>query len=96
MCCLKYEDQYYADTMKFMPKVNQQINTPNGDGIVVSTDMLRQTVVARITAKDESSELREYTIAELGITPVYPDVCADCNNCDDIDLDETEELPQEE
>lgn len=48
MCCLKYEDDYYADTLKFMPKVNSQITTPNGNGIVVSVDMLRQTVVCRI------------------------------------------------
>ena len=93
MCCLKYEDQYYADTLKFMPKVNQQVNTPNGEGTVVSVDMLRQTVIARITAKDSSTELHEYTLTELGITPVYPDICEECNITDD---DETDELPTEE
>lgn len=90
MCCLKYEDDYYADTLKFMPKVNSQITTPNGQGIVVSVDMLRQTVVCRVTVNggnDEIAELREYDLAQLGIEPVYPNCggCADCNTEDDVD-----------
>ena len=99
MCCLKYEDEYYADTLKFMPKINQQVNTPNGEGVVVSVDMLRQTVVTRTTLKDDSTELHEYTLAELGITPVYPDKCADCGGCandDAADEDDTDELPATE
>lgn len=93
MCCLKYEDDYYADTLKFMPKVNSQITTPNGSGIVVSVDMLRQTVVCRVAAgdKDDTTELHEYDLAQLGITPVYS-ACGGCGNCDadnsDADADE--------
>lgn len=99
MCCLKYEDDYYADTAKFMPKINSQITTPAGDGIVVSVDMLRQTVVCRVATGSETTELREFNLAELGITPVYPD-CASCNgSCADTDVDvddADDEIPVEE
>lgn len=71
MCCLKYEDDYYAETLKFMPKVNSQITAPDGLATVVSVDMLRQTVVARVSTGEDSSELYEYTLEQLGITPVY-------------------------
>ena len=97
MCCLKFEDDYYADTLKFMPKINSEIDTPKGRGIVESIDVLRQTVVVKTTAKDDSYELHEYGLEELGITPVYPDKCAGCGGCDSADSDdedETDVLPQ--
>ena len=99
MCCLKFEDDYYADTLKFMPKLNSEIDTPKGRGRVESIDVLRQTVVVKTVASDESFELHEYGLEELGITPVYPDKCANCNGCKDDagdDEDDTDVLPQEE
>ncbi len=102
MCCLKYEDDYYADTLKFMPKINSQIETPNGKGIVVSVDMLRQTVVCRVSigGNDEATELHEYDLAQLGITPVYPSCGGSCNDCDSADdpddvSDSIDEIPAE-
>lgn len=99
MCCLKFEDDYYADTLKFMPKPGSEIDTPNGRGKVESVDLLRQTVVVRTSTSDDAYELKEFTLDELGITPVYPDRCAGCNGCgsDDIDdEDDSDILPQEE
>ena len=72
-CCLKYEDDYYAQTLKFMPKVNSEIETPDGRGKVESVDILRQTVRVRITRADESVEIADYTLPQLGIVPVYRD-----------------------
>ena len=98
MCCLKYEEDYYAHTLKFMPKINSQITTPDGNGIVVSVDMLRQTVVCRIAVdgKEDATELHEYNLAQLGIEPVYPN-CSGCGSvdaCDDADPDDdTDVLP---
>ena len=99
LCCLKFEDDYYADTLKFMPKINSEIDTPKGRGKVESIDVLRQTVVVKTVAADESYELREYGLEELGITPVYPDKCANCNGCNNAagdDEDDTDVLPQED
>jgi len=97
MCCLKYEDDYYADTLKFMPKVNSTIPTPNGNGLVVSVDVLRQTVVCRVSVSDDTAELHEYNLPELGITPVYPDYngCGSCNACDDAQTDDFDDIESE-
>ena len=73
MCCLKYEDDYYAQTLKFMPNVNSEIENPDGRGKVESVDILRQTVRVRITRADESVEIADYTLPQLGIVPVYKD-----------------------
>ena len=97
MCCLKFEDEYYADTLKFMPKPNSEIDTPKGRGKVDSVDVLRQTVVVKLPTDDEGFELREFTLPELGITPVYPDRCAGCpTNAEPEDEDDTDLLPTEE
>ena len=103
MCCLKFEDDYYTDTLKFMPKNGSEVDTPKGRGKVESSDLLRQTVVVRVAGKDDSYELAEYTLEQLGITPVYSSCggCANCNGCENEnvnsdDEDDTDILPSEE
>lgn len=97
MCCLKFEDDYYNDTLKFMPKQGSEVDTPKGRGKVESVDVLRQTVVVRIVGKDDSYEIAEYTLEQLGITPVYNcGGCEGCNAADVADEDDTDELPANE
>ena len=82
MCCLKFEDEYYAETLKFMPKLNSEVTTPDGKGKVESVDMLHQTVRVRVTLSQEESTVNEYTLEELGIKAVYPDhSCDGCGGC---------------
>lgn len=82
MCCLKFEDEYYAETLKFMPKLNSEVTTPDGKGKVESVDMLHQTVRVRVTLSQEESTVNEYTLEELGIKAVYPDhSCEGCGGC---------------
>lgn len=82
MCCLKFEDEYYAETLKFMPKLNSDVTTPDGKGKVESVDMLHQTVRVRVTLSQEESTVNEYTLEELGIKAVYPDhSCEGCGGC---------------
>lgn len=82
MCCLKFEDEYYAETLKFMPKLNSEVTTPDGKGKVESVDMLHQSVRVRVTLSQEESTVNEYTLEELGIKAVYPDhSCDGCGGC---------------
>lgn len=99
MCCLKFEDEYYADTLKFMPKVNSELDTPDGRGKVDSVDVLRQTVVVKHKRGEEGFELKEYTLDQLGIVPVYPDRCSGCCASEAEDTEEGDDsdvLPTEE
>ncbi|MBR4712027.1 MAG: stage 0 sporulation family protein [Clostridia bacterium] len=64
MCCLKYEQDNYEQTRKSMPRVGKEINTPDGRGTVVDLHIIRERVRVRI-AKNDSFEIREYTMEEL-------------------------------
>lgn len=92
MCCLKYEDAYYSQTAKFMPKIHSEISTPNGKGRVIDVDMIRQLVTVSVNKNDDETEIAQFTLEQLGITPVY-----DNNTVAETPVDEgDEDLPTEE
>lgn len=64
LCCLAYENQYYTDVLKVMPKVGARVKTPDGDGKVVYNDLLKKSVSVRFDS-DESSEIRDYPVEQL-------------------------------
>lgn len=65
MCCLKYENAYYQDVYKKMPKMNSVATTPDGKGTVVGNDMLRQEVKVRITDEDGNQDIRTYPLEKI-------------------------------
>lgn len=52
MCCLGYENYYYAEAYKKMPKIGSEVDTPDGKGTVVATNMLKMEVKIKIEQKD--------------------------------------------
>ena len=52
MCCLRYENEYYADVNKVMPKQGATIVVDGEQGVVVSRDMLRRTFTLRVEKSD--------------------------------------------
>lgn len=42
MCCLRYEDQTYDELRKNLPHRKSRVGTPDGDGMVVDTQILTQ------------------------------------------------------
>ena len=67
MCCLKYENEYYSEAFKQMPKVGSKVRTKHGEGTVESNDLLRKPTRVRIMAKDGSFEVKTYALEELKI-----------------------------
>ena len=68
MCCLSYENDYYAETGKQMPKVGTELNTPAGKGIVVNVNMLKMLVRVRIEDKAKDSVIyKDYSLEELNL-----------------------------
>jgi cell fate regulator YaaT (PSP1 superfamily) len=55
MCCLAYENNYYADACKKMPKIGSEVTTPDGKGMVVNVNMLKMQVKVKIEDKDSVS-----------------------------------------
>jgi len=48
MCCLRYEDQTYTDLRKNLPNRKKRVGTPDGDGVVLSSQILTQLVLVEI------------------------------------------------
>ena len=67
LCCLKYEDKYYHETLQKMPKINSLVTTPDGEGKVVYNDILREKSIVTIM-KDDNIERKEYDVSELKFT----------------------------
>lgn len=67
MCCLKYENAYYSEVYKLMPKVGSKVKTPDGDGTVESNDLIKQTARVKVMLKDGSFDVRTYGIDDMGI-----------------------------
>lgn len=44
MCCLNYENEFYKEMQKIVPKPGKAVFTPNGQGRIISSDYLRQRV----------------------------------------------------
>lgn len=64
MCCLEYENEYYAEVYKKMPKVGGTVKTPEGEGIVVSNDMLKLISKVKI-AKDGGEVYKDFPVDRL-------------------------------
>ncbi|MTD32145.1 stage 0 sporulation family protein [Planomicrobium sp. YIM 101495] len=62
MCCLKYENDEYEEAKKAMPDVGEQVTTPDGQGRVVSMNLLERVLKIRIADHDQPLE---YTLDEL-------------------------------
>ncbi len=51
MCCLSYENDYYAEAYKKMPKIGAEVGTPEGKAFVASVNMLKMEVKVKIDDK---------------------------------------------
>lgn len=63
MCCLKYEHEAYAELQKVTPKQGSVVDTPEGRGKVISTQMLRGTCKVQLDDSPEHS-LTEFQCAD--------------------------------
>jgi len=64
LCCLKYEDEFYEEMQKKMPRNGYKVTTPDGNGIVSSTDFLKETVTVSFT-KDDATETKVYSLDDI-------------------------------
>lgn len=64
MCCLRYENEYYAEMLKVIPKNGTEILTPVGLGKVENSDILKQEVKVKFENK-EGVEIKTFKLADL-------------------------------
>ena len=65
MCCLGYESQMYEAQLAKMPKVNSEVETPNGKGMVVYNDILRERVSVKRKADGDTIVIEEFELYDI-------------------------------
>lgn len=66
MCCLEYENDYYEEVGKKMPKVGSEAICPDGTkAIVASVNMLKLEAKVKIENKDGGLTFKDYPVSEL-------------------------------
>ena len=70
MCCLAYESSQYDEILARMPKINSEINTPNGKGVVVYNDILRERVSVKRQADSDSFVVEDFALEDLNMKPI--------------------------
>ena len=102
MCCLKYEQEYYESMRKKLPKVNKEILTPDGVGIVVENNAIKAKSRVKLMLPDETFDIREYDLEQLkpvtraeDIPTPAPEPEEPLAALTEIDID-IEEIPEDE
>jgi len=70
MCCLAYEAGQYDEILSKMPKIGAEIATPNGKGLVVYNDILRERVSVKRQADGDSFVVEDFSLEELEFKPL--------------------------
>lgn len=65
MCCLSYENDYYAEAIKKMPKVGSEVGTPEGKAIVAGINMLKMEVKVKIDDKNGGWIWKDYPVKDI-------------------------------
>ena len=65
MCCLEYENGYYSEIFKKMPKLGSTVSTPEGDGVVITNNMLKLLVKVKISKSDGSEVYKDFDLKDV-------------------------------
>ena len=65
MCCLEFENDYYAEAVKKVPKVGSTVGTEEGAGVVISNDMLKMITKVKITKGDGSEVYKDFPVDKI-------------------------------
>ena len=84
MCCLRYEEETYEELNKGMPGVGDKVRTPDGDGIVLSINILKQMVRVAVQEKNQDNTKAENYEAAVVEVLARSQPCeggCSCGNC---------------
>ena len=72
MCCLRYENDFYAEANKRMPKIGATVKVQDGEGRVDEVDLLREKIKVTIE-HDGGVEQKYYNVGEFEVlfTPKF-------------------------
>ena len=65
MCCLGYEAGTYEEILAKMPKINSEVVSPNGKGIAVYNDILRERVSVKRQAEGDTFVVEDFDLDDI-------------------------------
>ncbi len=86
MCCLKYEQDAYEQIIRKAPKTGAIVDTPDGQGVVVETYLIKEAVKVKMD-KGNETDIRTYRFEEVSL---IKDAAVREDN--DSEMDELKEL----
>ena len=86
MCCLSYENDYYVDASKKMPKIGSEVGTPEGKAIIAAVNMLKMHVTVKVDDKNGGWLYKEYPVADIRFKKNFQ------NQVEKDDEDDSDEL----
>jgi len=67
LCCLTYEQEFYEEVSKKLPKVGQRVITADGEGEVFKLSILEETVFVKIQINKDETEVMKYKLEEIEV-----------------------------
>ena len=67
LCCLTYEQEFYEEVSKKLPKVGQRVITADGEGEVFKLSILEETVFVKIQVNKDETEVKKYCLEEIEV-----------------------------
>lgn len=75
MCCLGYENEYYSEINKLMPKMGSQVTLNDGTkGTVSALNQLKKSVTVKVQGKDDTFTFVDAPLDEIKFKPKNEDV----------------------
>jgi hypothetical protein len=69
LCCLSYENDFYTEARRQMPRINSVLMTPEGPGKVKQVHVLASSVTVQVEGPNETRLMIDIPVAE----PVFGD-----------------------
>lgn len=74
MCCLAYENENYEEAQRNLPKLGSEVKTPDGNGKLISTNVIKEKANVKFIKGDETT-ISTYNFCDIS-------ACENCrNNC---------------
>ena len=72
MCCLNYEQPYYEEMRKKMPRPGTHVQTQDGHGVATENNAISARVRVKVEREDGSFELKDYALEDLTFERTKP------------------------
>jgi len=83
MCCLNYEQAVYEEKIKRIPGVGSIVSTEKGEGVVMSNNILKETVSVKLKGQEEV-DLETFDVKDIKIIKKVVDKQREDGNIEEL------------